>query len=142
MYKDRNTDETDKQKRTTFSPTPQVADYLFQPHYMTTTFSVNRCVIYHMLAMEEIELPDYFTADDVRELAEYVQANHLIPPMSRGELAALHLVAAKDVSEEIGAKIERMSLLERMKAIEAIRVEVIRRHQDDSTDRLEQPALT
>ena len=134
MYKARKSDEADKQKRTTFSPTPQVAEYLFQPHYMPTTFSINRCVIYHMLAMEEIKLPDYFTADDVQKLAEYVQANQLIPPMSRGELAALHLVASKDLSEEIGAKIERMSLLERMKAIEAVRVEVIRRHQADSAD--------
>jgi hypothetical protein len=124
--------EMEKPKRTTFSPTPFVANYLFQPHFMPLTFSVNRCVIYHILAMEEIELPGYFTEKDVQQLADYVEQNRLSPPMSRGELAALHMVASQDLSEEIGAKIERMSLLERMKAIEAVRDEVIARSRTGS----------
>ena len=119
-------------KRTTFSPTPAVADFLFQPHHMPTTFSVNRCVIYHILAMEETELSDELTTEDIRQLADYVQENEAVPPMSRGELAALHMVVKQDLSEEIGAKVERLDLLQRMKLIEEIRAEIIRRYKQVS----------
>jgi len=124
--------EKDRPKRTTFSPMPAVAEFLFQPHHMPTTFSINRCVIYHILAMEETQLPSELTIEDVRLIADYVQENEVTPPMSRGELAALHMVVKQDLSVELGRKVERMDLLQRMKLIEEIRAEIIRRYKNGS----------
>jgi hypothetical protein len=81
-----------------------------------------------MLAMEETVLPSELRAEDVRRIADYVQANDVAPPMSRGELEALHMVVREDLSEEIGSKVEQLDLLERMKLIEEIRAEIIRRY--------------
>ena len=125
--------ETERPKRSTFSPTPAVAEFLFQPHHMPTTFSVNRCVIYHMLAMEETELPSELTKADVNLIADYVLENEMAPPMSRGELAALHMVVKQDLSEELGTKVEQLDLLQRMNLIEEIRSEIIRRYKSGST---------